>query len=76
MRRIIRTLVGSIVLLAGVVMRVLPGPALIVIPLGLAILRKGRPYRVQALLACRPASRRPLEFGHFAEPFGFRLSES
>jgi tellurite resistance protein TerC len=38
MRRIVRAIIGSIVLLAGLVMLVLPGPALIVIPLGLAIL--------------------------------------
>ena len=38
MRRIVRTIIGSIVLLVGLVMLVLPGPALIVIPLGLAIL--------------------------------------
>jgi tellurite resistance protein TerC len=38
MRRIVRIVVGTIVLLAGVAMLVLPGPALIVIPLGLAIL--------------------------------------
>jgi tellurite resistance protein TerC len=38
MKRILRAIIGSIVLLAGLVMLVLPGPALIVIPLGLAIL--------------------------------------
>ena len=38
MRRIVRSIVGSIVLLVGLVMLVLPGPALLVIPLGLAIL--------------------------------------
>jgi len=38
MRRIVRTIVGSIVLLAGLLMLVLPGPALLIIPLGLAIL--------------------------------------
>ena len=38
MRRIVRTIIGSIVLLVGLVMLALPGPALIVIPLGLAIL--------------------------------------
>jgi len=44
MRRIVRTIVGSIVLLAGLVMLVLPGPALIVIPLGLAILAIDFPW--------------------------------
>ncbi len=37
-RRIVVILVGFTVLLAGVVMIVMPGPALIVIPVGLAIL--------------------------------------
>jgi len=37
-KRIVITIVGSTVLLIGVVMVITPGPALIVIPLGLAIL--------------------------------------
>jgi uncharacterized protein (TIGR02611 family) len=37
-RRLIVAVVGATVLLAGVVMIVTPGPAVIVIPLGLAIL--------------------------------------
>ena len=37
-RRIAVALVGFTVLLAGIVMIVIPGPALIVIPVGLAIL--------------------------------------
>jgi uncharacterized protein (TIGR02611 family) len=37
-RRLVVAVVGSTVLLVGVVMIVLPGPALIVIPAGLAIL--------------------------------------
>ena len=44
MRRIVRTLVGSTVLVAGLLMLVLPGPALIVIPLGLAILAVDFPW--------------------------------
>ena len=44
MRRIVRTIVGSILLLAGLLMLVLPGPALIVIPLGLAILAIDFPW--------------------------------
>jgi len=44
MRRIVRAIIGSIVLLAGLVMLVLPGPALIVIPLGLAILAVDFPW--------------------------------
>ncbi len=37
-KRIVTTLVGSTVLLIGIVMIITPGPAVIVIPLGLAIL--------------------------------------
>ena len=37
-RRIVVTIVGASVLLLGVVMIVTPGPALVIIPLGLAIL--------------------------------------
>ena len=44
MKRILRAIIGSIVLLAGLVMLVLPGPALIVIPLGLAILAVDFPW--------------------------------
>ena len=44
MRRIVRTIVGSIVLLAGLLMLVLPGPALLVIPLGLGILAVDFPW--------------------------------
>jgi tellurite resistance protein TerC len=44
MRRIVRTVVGTIVLLAGVAMLVLPGPAVFVIPLGLTILAIDFPW--------------------------------
>jgi tellurite resistance protein TerC len=44
MRRIARIVVGSIVLLAGLLMLVLPGPALLVIPLGLTILAIDFPW--------------------------------
>ena len=37
-RRIVVAVVGSTVLLAGIVMIVTPGPAIVVIPIGLAIL--------------------------------------
>lgn len=37
-RRIVVTLVGSTVLIIGVIMIITPGPALVFIPLGLAIL--------------------------------------
>lgn len=37
-KRVVITLVGGTVLLIGVAMLVLPGPALVVIPVGLAIL--------------------------------------
>ena len=38
MKRIIITIIGFTVLIVGMAMIVLPGPAIIVIPLGLAIL--------------------------------------
>jgi tellurite resistance protein TerC len=38
MRRVIVSVIGATVLLIGVALRVLPGPAFIVIPVGLAIL--------------------------------------
>ena len=37
-RRIVITIVGGTVLLLGIAMLVLPGPAIVVIPVGLAIL--------------------------------------
>ena len=37
-RRIVVSVVGATVLLVGVIMLVVPGPAIIVIPIGLAIL--------------------------------------
>ena len=37
-RKVVYTVIGSTVVLIGIVMIVLPGPAFIVIPLGLAIL--------------------------------------
>ena len=37
-RRLVITIVGGTVLLIGVAMLVLPGPAMVVIPIGLAIL--------------------------------------
>ena len=37
-KRVVITIVGGTVLLIGVAMLVLPGPALVVIPIGLAIL--------------------------------------
>lgn len=37
-RRVVVTIVGGTVLLIGIVMLVFPGPALVVIPIGLAIL--------------------------------------
>lgn len=43
-KRLIRTAVGCVLLLVGMVMLVLPGPALLVIPLGLAILAIDFPW--------------------------------
>jgi tellurite resistance protein TerC len=50
--------VGSIVLLIGLAMTVLPGPAFIVIPLGLAILAKEFRWARQALVRVRQFFRR------------------
>jgi tellurite resistance protein TerC len=44
MGRIVRIIIGSTVLLAGLAMLVLPGPAVIVVPLGLAILAIDFPW--------------------------------
>jgi tellurite resistance protein TerC len=44
MKRIVRIIVGSIVLLVGLAMLILPGPALVVIPIGLAILAIDFPW--------------------------------
>lgn len=57
-RRILVAVVGSIVLLIGLAMTVLPGPAFIVIPLGLAILAKEFRWARQALVRVRQFFRR------------------
>src|ERR1041385_9181505 len=53
MRRIVRSIVGSIVLLVGLMMLVLPGPGLVVIPLGLAILAIDFPWAKVAIQKIR-----------------------
>jgi tellurite resistance protein TerC len=53
MRRIVRIIVGSIVLLAGLLMLVLPGPALLVIPLGLTILAIDFPWAKEVMQRAR-----------------------
>lgn len=52
-RRVIVSVVGATVLLIGVALLVLPGPAFIVIPIGLAILAR---VRVGAALAKKSSS--------------------
>jgi hypothetical protein len=49
---------GSLVILAGVAMLVLPGPAFIVIPLGLAILSSEVPLARRVLMSARKVGRR------------------
>ena len=44
MKRIARIIVGGAVLLTGLAMLILPGPAIIVIPIGLAILAIDVPW--------------------------------
>lgn len=53
-RRVIVSVVGATVLLIGVALLVLPGPAFIVIPIGLAIL--ATEYSVGAALAKKSSS--------------------
>jgi tellurite resistance protein TerC len=52
-RRIVITVVGGMVLLAGVAMILLPGPAFIVIPAGLAILALEFPWAKRWLAKAR-----------------------
>jgi len=65
--RIVRTVAGTILLLAGVAMLVLPGPALLIIPLGLAILAIDFPWaravmhkvRIWCGKSSKPAASKP-----------------
>ncbi len=60
-RRIVIGVVGTTVVLMGVVMLVLPGPALIVIPAGLAILALEFAWARRWLRIARERSRQALE---------------
>jgi len=57
-RRIAVAVVGGTVTLGGIAMIVLPGPALIVIPLGLSILATEFPWARRYLRKCRTAATR------------------
>jgi tellurite resistance protein TerC len=57
-RRIVISVVGGVVLLAGVAMILLPGPAFIVIPAGLAILAMEFPWAKRWLNKAREAFQR------------------
>ena len=57
-RRVLLTVVGGVVLLAGVVMIVTPGPGLVGIAAGLAILAKEYDWAHRALIGVRRRSRR------------------
>ena len=55
-RRVAILVLGSTILAAGIVMVVTPGPAIVVIPIGLAILS------AEFALSCTPAAARPRHF--------------
>jgi tellurite resistance protein TerC len=57
-RRLIVLFVGGIILAAGVAMIVLPGPAIVFIPLGLAILATEFPWAKKWLSHARELIRR------------------
>ncbi|SRR6266511_4098175 len=59
MKRAIRAIIGGAVLLAGLSMLVLPGPALIFIPLGLGILATDFAWARAAMKKVRKLIRRP-----------------
>ncbi|HYG35255.1 MAG TPA: PGPGW domain-containing protein, partial [Clostridia bacterium] len=52
-RRILIGIIGSVVLLVGLAMLVLPGPAFVVIPLGLVILSAEFPWAKRLLAKAR-----------------------
>lgn len=56
-RRVVVTVIGSVVLLAGIVMLVTPGPGLVGIAAGLAILGTEYDWAQRALLQVRRRSR-------------------
>lgn len=60
-RKLLIGLAGATVLLAGVALLVLPGPAVVVIPLGLAILAAEFAWARRWLKGLRDASDRMLE---------------
>ena len=58
MRKVVVATLGGTVLLLGLVMLVLPGPAVLVIPAGLAILATEFLWARRALRKCKGAARR------------------
>jgi tellurite resistance protein TerC len=70
-RRVVIAVVGSLVLLAGLVLLVTPGPAFVVIPIGLGILALEFPWARRWLDAVRERVRRAVGRGdeeHGARP--------
>ena len=57
-RRIAVAVIGGSIVLLGIAMVVLPGPAIIVIPLGLGVLATSSPGRALAAQAPRDRARR------------------
>lgn len=56
-KRIVIAIVGGTVTLVGMAMIVLPGPAIVVIPLGLSILATEFPWARRYLRKCRTMAR-------------------
>ena len=64
-RRIWRTVIGFTVLLIGVALIVLPGPAIVVIPVGLAILATEYAWARRSLTKLKEGG---MKLGHFLLP--------
>ena len=82
-RRVIVSVVGATVLLIGVALLVLPGPAFIVIPIGLAILATEYAWarrwlkkvrRMASDVVSRRSSTAPRRFSHLALRRCYRIS--
>ena len=70
-RKVVVAVVGTTVLLAGIALVVLPGPAFVVIPVGLAILAVEFAWARRWLARVREGSKRAL--AHLQRPVDGRL---
>jgi tellurite resistance protein TerC len=73
-RKVAVTILGASILVAGIVMLVLPGPAFIFIPLGLAILATEFRWAKRWLTSLRRFARR--RFGRSRDAFSGSASQS